>query len=97
MGTVFFDGVLGYIGKYVRYEALANYAGNSFFKDSPKIIEENFPLRSEKQNDSHAISSLLKGIKITRGNDGESAMPDWAQQAKARRKAERAKEGAKEA
>lgn len=77
MGTPFFDGVLEYIGKYIRYEALSNYAGNSFFKDSGKLINEHFPLIAEKKEQPHALQSILSGFdlsKIPRFGSREEAM-----------------------
>lgn len=85
MSTVFFDTVLEYIGKYIRYEAMANYAGNSFFKDSFEVISDNFPLKKEAAQENNGISALLKGVRIQGLSDGEK-MPEWMAQAKRERK-----------
>ena len=85
MSMPFFDKVLEYIGKYVRYEAMANYAGNSFFKDSFEIIRDQFPLKQDTHENEHALSSLLKGVQL-KGIQTMDSMPEWMVQAKNDRK-----------
>lgn len=47
MSYVFFEDVLMTVGKMIDYEAVSNYAGNSFCKDSWKMIQESNPLRKK--------------------------------------------------
>ena len=44
MSIPFFNNVLKSLGKKVNYDAVVNYAGNSFAKDSWKMIQEANPL-----------------------------------------------------
>lgn len=73
MTTEFLDGVLSQIGKALRYEAMANYAGNSFFKDSHKVIEEYFPLKSDKVGPGNAgIEQLFRGVRIAKASSEQA-------------------------
>lgn len=78
MSTLFFEGIIEMIGKRVRYEALANYAGNSFFKDSYKIIEENYPLKPKDAAQETSIGQLFKGMQIKNLQKvSKDSLPEW--------------------
>lgn len=52
MSFAFFDDILDCLNKRVMYDAIANYAGNSFAKDSWDMIKEHNPFRHEDANSS---------------------------------------------
>jgi len=43
MSGVFFDAVVEELGHKLRYEAISNYAGNSFCSSSWEMINDAFP------------------------------------------------------
>ncbi len=57
MSIPFFNSVLAMLGKRVNYDAVVNYAGNSFAKDSWKLIQEANPFTKQKK-----ISSGFLGL-----------------------------------
>lgn len=62
MSFIFFESVLSELGKKLNYEAVVNYAGNAFMKDSWKVIENAFPMNTK--NDTSAggvVASFLAG------------------------------------
>lgn len=72
MSNLFFDGILDFIGRRLKYEAMANYAGNSYMKDAYKIIEDNYPLKAiSKAEESSGVGALFKGIKIMKVKDDQ--------------------------
>lgn len=56
-----FQKVLGQLGRKLNYEAVVNYAGNSFVQKSWEMIEQANPLRSssEKNSSSSAMQNLV--------------------------------------
>lgn len=73
MSSVFFDDVLLAIGKRVDYEAVSNYAGNSFCKDSWKMIQDCNPLRKSGGSDMKGFVDLLNngGLKMMTAKEAE--------------------------
>ena len=66
MSIIFFDDVFEAIGKRLTYDAISNYAGNSFCKDSWEMIAQHHPMTKSK-SESKGISQLadvLGGVKI---------------------------------
>lgn len=60
MSYLLFDSVLEELGKKLNYEAVVNYAGNSFMKDSWKVIKESFPMSSTNEHTgASSIASFL--------------------------------------
>ena len=68
MSYVFFEDVLDALGNKLTFEAVSNYAGNSFAKDAWKMIMEQFPLNKTDKQEAvmqKLVSSFRKGgIKI---------------------------------
>ena len=60
MSIPFFNNVLAALGKRVNYDAVVNYAGNSFAKDSWKLIQEANPLVKPKKISSGFMDLLNK-------------------------------------
>lgn len=65
MSIPFFNNVLKTLGKKVNYDAVVNYAGNSFAKDSWKMIQEANPLTKEKHTDSTFMNMIAKAPVIS--------------------------------
>lgn len=59
MSIVFFDDVLMELGHKLTYDAVVNYAGNSFCEKSWDMITENNPLNV---SDEPKATKALKGI-----------------------------------
>jgi hypothetical protein len=62
MGIVFFNNILAALGKRVNYDAVVNFAGNSFAKDAWKTIQEANPLIKHKQR--HAFADMFSEVAI---------------------------------
>lgn len=60
MSIPFFNNVLAALGKRVNYDAVVNYAGNSFAKDSWKLIQESNPMTKPKKMNSSFMDVLSK-------------------------------------
>ena len=60
MSIPFFDIVLAALGKRVNYDAVVNYAGNAFAKDSWKMIQEANPMTKPKAMNASFIEMLSK-------------------------------------
>ena len=69
MSIVFFNSVLSMLGKRVNYDAVVNYAGNSFAKDSWKMIQEANPMRKPEKMGSAFVDLLNKSITQTDKKD----------------------------
>ena len=66
MSLIFVDKVMEFLGKRLNFEAISNYAGNSFAKDSWKMIEENHPMKKKNVIEQSGIGKMLKNIKLKR-------------------------------
>lgn len=66
MSIVFFDEVFESLGKILTYEAVSNYAGNSFCKDSWEMIMEHHPLTKTKKSGKglDQMVGILGNMKI---------------------------------
>lgn len=47
MSYLFFEAVLEELGKKLNYQAVVNYAGNSFAKDSWNMIQDAYPMKTK--------------------------------------------------
>lgn len=68
MSIPFFDGVLEALGYRLNYDAVVNYAGNSFCEKSWEMISENNPLGAKKHKKKDALGglgALLSGKSLT--------------------------------
>lgn len=73
MSIVFFNDVLTFLGKRVNYDAVVNYAGNSFAKDSWKTIQEANPLIKHKKR--HAFADMFSEVAIKQEDNIKKALP----------------------
>ena len=62
MSIVFFNSVLTMLGKRVNYDAVVNYAGNSFAKDAWKTIRDANPLGVKEKK--HAFADMFAEVAI---------------------------------
>lgn len=64
MSIVFFNDILAALGKRVNYDAISNYAGNSFAKDSWKMIQDANPLTKPKKINSGFMDIINKAASL---------------------------------
>ena len=69
MSIPFFDSVLAALGKRVNYDAVVNYAGNAFAKDSWKMIQEANPLMKQKKMNTSFVEMLSKPSTMSKIED----------------------------
>lgn len=63
MSFNFFEDVLAELDKKLNYDAIVNYAGNSFAGDkSWKMIQEAYPLMGDKKRSS--VMSFLENVDV---------------------------------
>lgn len=61
MSYVFFEDILTELGHKLTYDAIVNYAGNSFCEKSWDMITEHNPFNvSEKENDDAGLRGIAK-------------------------------------
>lgn len=65
MSYVFFQDVLMELGHKLTYDAIANYAGNSFCEKSWDMITENNPFNVAKASQQDASAKLFEGLKLS--------------------------------
>lgn len=65
MSYVFFESVLTSIGRRLNYDAVVNYAGNSYFEKSWEVISENNPMNLKKADahDKSGLGNFAKNLK----------------------------------
>ena len=61
MSIVFFEDVLEHLGQKLRYDAVVNYAGNSFCEKSWEMIMDQYPL-IDHSKDSRELTGIAKMI-----------------------------------
>lgn len=86
MSYVFFEDVLAALGNRLIFDAVSNYAGNSFAKDSWSMIMEKYPL-DPKNGKEGAMNSLgdffnKSNITVTGSGKTNSRMPQTYKQRK---------------
>lgn len=64
MSYVWFNEVLTALGKRINFESISNLYGNSFAKDSAKIVNESYPLSPNGRSTGGNITQLFNNIKI---------------------------------
>ena len=69
----FFNGVIKALGKRINYDAVVNYAGNSFAKDSWEMIQNANPIIKSRKLDK-GTAQLFSNIKVMKSEDFEE---DW--------------------
>ena len=73
MSYLFFESVLMELGKKLNYDAIVNYAGNSFCEKSWDLIQEAYPMAEKKKTATSAIASFFENAVVyTRGSNDDS-------------------------
>lgn len=78
MSFLFFEDVLEELGHKLTYDAVVNYAGNSFCEKSWDIISDNNPLSiasgTKADKAMSALADIFNGadIKVIKKDEGES-------------------------
>lgn len=68
MSLLLFEDVLEELGKKLNYDAIVNYAGNSFCQKSWDMIQEAYPMGSGKKSGMSSVASFFESATvITRG------------------------------
>lgn len=63
MSYLFLESVLTALGKKLNYDAVVNYAGNSYFEKSWEVITENNPMNVKKTvTDKTGIGSMIEAM-----------------------------------
>ena len=75
MSIPFFDDVMRTLGKKVNYDAVVNFAGNAFAKDSWKIIQEASPIR--KEHKAAGLEKLIASTPIKIMDEEDFGDLDW--------------------
>lgn len=63
MSFLFFEDVLEHLGKKLTYDAVVNYAGNSFCEKSWEMISEHNPMAASQSTSKG--KKLLEGLTIS--------------------------------
>lgn len=70
MAYIWFNAVLEALGKRLNYESISNLYGNSFAKDSAKIIQSANPLLKQRVGGSaQTLMSMPSKMTIVEGSD----------------------------
>lgn len=80
MSYVWFQAVLSALGKRVNFESISNLYGNSFAKDSAKVIHAANPLLSSNAQQGAGVMSLMGQIKIVGAGDAKAQRKSAEQQ-----------------
>ena len=65
MSLLFFEKVLEELGKKLSYDAIVNYAGNSFCSKSWEMIEKANPMSSGSRNTgTNAVAAFFENATI---------------------------------
>ena len=62
MSMVFFEDVLSELGKKLNYDAVVNYAGNSFCEKSWEMIHDANPFTDKKAESNTAFASFVNSL-----------------------------------
>lgn len=62
MSYVLFEHILERLGQKMMYDAVVNYAGNSFCEKSWELIMENYPMTKHDGEKAQAGGGALKGL-----------------------------------
>lgn len=75
MSNLFFESVLEQLGHRLSYEAVVNYAGNSFCKDSWDMIMDTNPLTMDENGrgsrQQKTFADFLGGARVATASDLE--------------------------
>ena len=73
MAYIWFNAVLEALGKRLNYESISNIYGNSFAKDSAKIVQAANPLVKNGGSGNGSIANLAGQIKTIKADNKEAA------------------------
>ena len=62
MSLDFFENVLEELGNKLNYDAIVNYAGNSFCKDSWDMIMKSNPMFTKKDDGGNEVEKTMAAI-----------------------------------
>ena len=73
MSLLFFESVLEELGKKLNYDAIVNYAGNSFCEKSWKMIQEAYPMGNGKPTGINSVAAFFENATVVvRGKSSPS-------------------------
>ena len=73
MAYVWFQAVLEALGKRINYESVSNLYGNSFAKDSAKIVQAANPLLKNGGKPNTGVMGLMGQIKVVEAKSKEAS------------------------
>ena len=73
MSYIWFNRVLEALGKRINYESISNIYGNSFAKDSAKVVQAANPLLKNGGSPNTGVMGLMGQIKIIDSKSKESS------------------------
>jgi len=73
MAYVWFQAVLEALGKRINYESISNLYGNSFAKDSAKIVQAANPLLKNGGKPNTGVMGLMGQIKVVEAKSKEAS------------------------
>ena len=75
MSWIFFEDILEELGRKLNYDAIVNYAGNSFVKESWDMIMDSNPMMIDKngrgRKQQQTIADFLGGARVATPADLE--------------------------
>lgn len=74
MSLLFFEDVLMELGKKLNYDAVTNYAGNSFCEKSWDMIQEANPMGSGKKTGTNSVAAFFESATIVK--KGQNVNPE---------------------
>lgn len=66
MSLLFFESILMELGRKLRYDAVVNYAGNSFCEKSWDMICDANPMIEEKDRKMNSIAAFFNSMSVQR-------------------------------
>lgn len=66
MSMLFFEDVLFELGKKLNYDAIVNYAGNSFCEKSWKMIQDSNPMLDNHKTGTSAVAAFFENATIVK-------------------------------
>lgn len=64
MSLLFFEDVLEELGKKLNYDAIVNYAGNSFCEKSWTMIQEAYPMGEGKKTGTSSVATFFENATV---------------------------------
>lgn len=70
MSLIFFESVLEELGKKLNYDAIVNYAGNSFCEKSWDMIQEAYPMGGGKKSGLSSVAAFFENVTVVTRENG---------------------------